>query len=178
MFPKTITAGDTVTFTYLSRLYLPPDDYTLSWAIRGAVALNVTAVEDSGGSYLTTITAAQTATLTPGEYTWQAYLTNSDNERQTIGQGRVTVKPNLFTQTAPYSTITSAEQMLVEVEAAIGAVTEGQAYKIKDREMTRANLSELVTLRDRLRWEIFNEKRQQDIANGLPDPRKVRVRFR
>jgi hypothetical protein len=57
-------------------------------------------------------------------------------------------------------------------------VLEGQAYKIKDREMTRADLPELLKLQDKLKWEVADEKRKEDIANGLPDPSRIKIRFR
>ena len=74
--------------------------------------------------------------------------------------------------------VTEAEQMLAEVKAAILLVLQGQSYRIKDRELTRVDLPELTRLEDRLKWQIANEKRKQAIANGLPDPSRIKIRFR
>lgn len=173
-----ITKGDKISWLTSLPSYLSPSTYTLSWALRGATVLNLTSTQEGDGTFKTEITAAQSGALTVGKYLWQAYATNEDDERTTIGQGRVTVKPNLFTVTAPYATATDAETMLAEVKTAINRVLEGQSYKIKDREMTRADLPELIKLRDKLKWEVANEKRKDDIANGLPDPSRIKIRFR
>jgi hypothetical protein len=77
-----------------------------------------------------------------------------------------------------FSTVTEAEQMLAEVKAAILLVLQGQSYRIKDRELTRVDLPELIKLQDRLKWEVVNEKRKEAIANSLPDPSRIKIRFR
>jgi hypothetical protein len=77
-----------------------------------------------------------------------------------------------------FSEDTEAEELLILVKTAIKLVLQGQAYKIKDREVTRVDLQELIKLEDKLKWQISNEKRKQAIANGLPDPSRIRIRFR
>jgi hypothetical protein len=77
-----------------------------------------------------------------------------------------------------FSEDTEAEELLILVKTAIKLVLQGQAYKIKDREVTRVDLPELIKLEDKLKWQIANEKRKQAIANGLPDPSRIKIRFR
>ena len=77
-----------------------------------------------------------------------------------------------------FSEDTEAEELLILVKTAIKLVLQGQAYKIKDREVTRVDLLELIKLEDKLKWQIANEKRKQAIANGLPDPSRIKIRFR
>ena len=77
-----------------------------------------------------------------------------------------------------FSEDTEAEELLILVKTAIKLVLQGQSYKIKDRELTRVDLPELIKLQDRLKWQIAEEKRKQAIANGLPDPSRIKIRFR
>jgi hypothetical protein len=77
-----------------------------------------------------------------------------------------------------FSEDTEAEELLILVKTAIKLVLQGQSYKIKDRELTRVDLPELIKLEDRLKWQIAEEKRKQAIANGLPDPSRIKIRFR
>jgi hypothetical protein len=77
-----------------------------------------------------------------------------------------------------FSEDTEAEELLILVKTAIKLVLQGQSYKIKDRELTRVDLPELIKLQDRLKWQIAEEKRKQSIANGLPDPSRIKIRFR
>jgi len=77
-----------------------------------------------------------------------------------------------------FSEDTEAEKLLILVKTAIKLVLQGQSYKIKDRELTRVDLPELIKLEDRLKWQIAEEKRKQAIANGLPDPSRIKIRFR
>lgn len=77
-----------------------------------------------------------------------------------------------------FSEDTEAEELLILVKVAIKLVLQGQSYRIKDRELTRVDLPELIKLEDRLKWQIANEKRKQAIANGSPDPSRIKIRFR
>lgn len=77
-----------------------------------------------------------------------------------------------------FSEDTEAEELLILVKTAIKLVLQGQSYKIKDRELTRVDLPELIKLEDRLKWQIAEEKRKQAIANGLPDPSRIKIRFK
>ena len=54
--------------------------------------------------------------------------------------------------------MSDASELLTEVNAAIEAIAVGgQSYKIGTRSLTRANLSELITLRDKLTAETAAE---------------------
>lgn len=67
-----------------------------------------------------------------------------------------------------FSEDTEAEELLILVKTAIKLVLQGQSYKIKDRELTRVDLPELIKLEDRLKWQIAEEKRKQAIAVSIP----------
>ena len=186
--PAQIIIGDTVTWltddlagldplTGLSTTYTN-DLYTLSWALRGAVALSLTAVA-SGTGYRTTITSVQSTTLTAGNYFWQAFVTKTGN-RVTIGSGQSQVVSNLAVGTDAYDGRLEVEKMLDAVTAAIQARLTGGAvlkYQIKGRDLERDPIPDLILLRDRLKVEVSRAKAADKIAQGLGDPRRLFVRF-
>lgn len=187
--PFKIIIGDTVTWnieklqgpdplTGLATTYTN-DVYTLSWALRGAVALNLTAVA-SGTGYRTTITSVQSEALTAGNYFWQAFVTKAGN-RVTIGSGQSQVVSNLAVGTGVYDGRLEIEKMLDAVTAAIQARLTGGAvlkYQIKGRDLERDPIPDLILLRDRLKVEVARAKAADKIAQGLGDPRRLFVRFR
>jgi hypothetical protein len=186
--PAQIIIGDTVTWltddlagldplTGLSTTYTN-DLYTLSWALRGAVALSLTAVA-SGTGYRTTITSVQSTTLTAGNYFWQAFVTKA-GDRVTIGSGQSQVVSNLAVGTDAYDGRLEVEKMLDAVTAAIQARLTGGAvlkYQIKGRDLERDPIPDLILLRDRLKVEVSRAKAADKMAQGLGDPRRLFVRF-
>lgn len=173
--PRTITPGDTVSWRDSFCDYKPPD-YSLSWAIRGASAINLDAIA-TGDEFETTITPAQSGTLVAGSYFFQAYTRYGDN-RITIGSGQITVLANLGALADPYDGSTTAQKMLAAVEEAIQARLSGGAvdsYEIKGRQLNRTPLPDLVKLRDQLKIEVA---REQAAAGLMPDARRLFVKFR
>lgn len=188
--PNQIIAGDTTTWNDAGLRGLDPatgemtnynnDRFTLNWAIRGAVALNLTAAANNSG-YRTTVTSAQSATLTPGLYFWQAFVTDTDNNRVTICSGQLNVVSNLASGVEAYDGRSEIQKMYDAVTAAIKARLEGGAvveYQIKGRDLKRDPIPDLIKLRDRLKVELAREKAAGDICQGLGDPRRLFVRFR
>ena len=76
---------------------------------------------------------------------------------------------------------TFAENMVTALEAAITQLTEANIaeYTLPDgRRVRKQDLPELVRLRDKFRREVQSEQAAAAVASGLPNPRKVVVRFR
>lgn len=114
--PGYLTAGDTVswvdgqTFDNLGRVIGPPD-WSLTYAIRGAVSLDLTAVAESGG-WRTTADGTATIKMPAGTYWWQAAAVRaSDGARYTLGKGELVVFEDLAATAAPATspqTVTAA----------------------------------------------------------------------
>lgn len=148
--PEKIVAGDYVRWTD------PLTEGSLSWAIRGVgVSLNITAtIEDN--NFVTVISSDDSGNLPPGVYSWQAYQT-VDGNRETIDTGRIKVEPN-FLSLNSYDPATEAERLLGQVRTAIQSImTNGQEYKIGEREFTRADLTELREWETRLKFQVYRE---------------------
>lgn len=187
--PSEIIIGDTITWNTERLQGLDPltgllttyanNIYVLSWALRGAVALSLTAVP-SGTGYRTTITSVQSATLISGFYFWQAFVTNGSGNRVTIGSGQTQAIANLALGTNAYDGRLDVEKMLDAVTAAIQARLTGGAvvkYQIKGRDLERDPIPDLIALRDRLRVEVARSRAADKIAQGLGDPRRLFARF-
>lgn len=181
--PSVIVAGDSLTWRDDSTTdnlgnQITSTTHTLTYAIRGAQNLTLT-----GSAYLTgwetTATAAQTITLLGTTYYWQAYATQGAN-RVTLGQGRVEVRKNLSTQSAGAELRTQAQIDLDNVEAAIRAMISNktvQEYSVAGRSIKKMPMSDLIMLRDQLRYQVIQERRQELMQNGQGDPHSLFVRF-
>lgn len=188
--PLKIIIGDTATWKSEDLHGLDPltglpttytsDLYTLSWSLRGAIALNLIAVA-SGTGYKTTINGTNSATLTPGIYFWQAFVTNSNADRVTIGSGQIQALSNLAVGTNPYDGRLEVEKMLDAVNQAIQARLSGGAvkkYEIKGRDLERDPIPDLIALRDKLKVEVARARAADRKAQGMGDPRRLLVRFK
>lgn len=112
-------------------------------------------------------------------YFWQATVTKAA-QVITIGSGRLTVLKNLALSVAGYDGRTQSEIDLAAVQAEIQARISGGAtieYTIGTRRLRKEALSELMALESRLKLLVSKERKAQDLANGLGDPRNVYVRF-
>lgn len=174
--PRNLTAGDTLSWRDSFSDYKPPE-YSLSWAIRGATAINLEAIA-VGEEFETTITPALSSSLASGTYFFQAYTRYSGGSRHTIGSGQITVLANLESAQYAYNGSTTAQKMLAAVEVAIQARLTGGAvdsYEIKGRRLDRTPLPDLVALRSQLKIEV---QREQAAAGLMPDARRLFIRFR
>ena len=186
-FPSEFFAGDTLTWKDAQTKdslgnVIQSSTWTLTYALRGAVNVTLTASADGTG-WQTTASSTQTASLNTGlanvTIYWQAYVTNGSN-RITLGSGQSTCKPNLTLMTAGYDGRTQAQKDLDAVTAEITARLNGGAsieYTIVTRSLKKEPMSSLLQIQNRLKYLVMKEQRAADIANGLGDPRAVFVRF-
>lgn len=169
---------DNPTYDNLGRS-LDSGDWDLTYSIRGATALDLTAVAEGSG-WKTSISAVQSSTLEPGTYYWQAFAVNG-SERITLGAGSFTVEANLFAESDGYDGRTQLQKDYDAINAAIRTMIAGGAvseYTIGNRSLRKMDLSDLIIWRDKLGIEVAREKRAQQMANGLGDPSTVWVRFK
>lgn len=152
------------------------DKYVLTYAIRGNVALNIAAVANGSG-FRTTISSMQSSALIAGLYFWQAYVTDSLNNRVTLCSGQVQAISNLAVGSGAFDGRTTAKKMLDAVEGAILARMQGGAvieYQIKGRDLRRDPLPDLIKFRDQLRMQVAREEGK----TCGKDSRRLFVRFK
>lgn len=177
----THTAGDTLTFL----TELPDYPASSGWSVEhkllprtgSATAITLTSAA-SNDAHRTTASAADTASWTAGTYGWVAYAKKT-GERHTIAQGEIVIKPDPAGGATNLDNRTHAARTLEAIESVIeGRATSSTAeYEIAGRKLKHIPIPELLTLRDRYKAEATCEQSARDVAQGLPDRRRVLVRF-
>lgn len=183
--PEKITQGD-----YISWIDIPTSDnlgnrinssdYTLKYAIRGATSLDIESVTNGDG-WKSEISPAQSAALTAGVYYWQAFVTNGDGKKITLGNGKIEILKGLDLVTGEYDGRSQAKKDLDAVDAAIRSLVSGgavQEYSIGNRSFRKMNLEDLRALQSQLRYEVAKEERAEKMKAGLGDSFNMFVRFK
>lgn len=179
--PVRIVAGDTVKWTKSLADYLPADGWVLSYAFVCATdQLTKDATDNGDGSFLTTLSSADTAGLNIGMYAWQAYVTKS-TERHTVGEGQLEVLAN-FAGTgysSGYDARSSAKKYLDALEARLqGRITADQeSLSIDGISIARIPFIDVVKLYQEFRGLYAAEVAAERRRRGLPANGPVRVRF-
>lgn len=182
---KRLTTGDSASWNDApwidsqAREALTSNDWTLTYQIRGPAQLTLTAQADGTG-WITTITTAQSATLTAGTYIWAAYLSNA-TDRKSIGGGTLLIKADLSQITAPIDARTMARKALDDCEAALASFNSSggkiKRYAIAGRETEFHTLADLMMVRNFWQRKVNNEVTRSTVRNGRGNPRELLVRF-
>lgn len=174
--PSTVNAGDTWRWTRSLDDYPASEGWVLSYTlINGTAKISISATA-SGDDHAVTVSAATSAGYTAGTYDWRARVTKA-GEVYTVGEGRLTVR-NAYAGST-FDARSHARKTLDAIEAVI----EGRAssstleYSIAGRSLKHIPVSDLLALRDRYRAEVKREDAAAAVAAGLPDQRRVYVRF-
>jgi hypothetical protein len=184
---STLTQGDSATWpddpwTLDDGTVADSDLWTLTYALRGPSKLDIVAVPQTDGTpgWQSTVAIADTAGLAPGLYTWSAAIAQT-GQRITIGNGQLTITPDLTQINTAYDGRTPAQIALADCEAAMATfnATGGKVkkYEIAGRTMEFQDLASLMSLHSFWQIKVLNEGTSDSIANGLGNPRNLFVRF-
>ena len=174
--PASLNAGDTLRWSRNLADYPASAGWVLSYTLINAVDKISITGSAAGDSHSILVPAATSAGYTPGSYDWRARVTRA-GEVYTVGQGRITIQPSFGAATLDARS--PARRTLDAIEATL----EGRAssavleYEIGNRRMKYIPNTELLQLRDRYRAEVVREDAAAAVAAGLPDRRRVYVRF-
>lgn len=173
--PDLIVAGDTAKWLRSLDDYPANASWVLSYTLVSAANRYTFTATASGADHLVTVAAATTTSWVPGTYTWRAQVSKA-GEVYTVGSGSLTVRPSFATATDGRS---HARRTLEAIEAVIEgrATSEVSYYMIGGRQLRYIEPAQLLALRDRYRAEVAREDAAQRAAAGLPDKRRVFVRF-
>lgn len=174
--PQTLIAGDTWRWARTLAGYPASSGWSLSYVLINAAAkLTITAQPD-GDSHAVLVPAATTAGYPAGSYAWRARV-SKDGEIYTVGEGRLDIRDAFGGSTL------DARSHARKALDAIEAVLEGRAsssvaeYEIAGRRLKYIPVPELMAMRDKYRAEVAQEDAAASVAAGLPDRRRVLVRF-
>lgn len=174
--PTTANAGDTWRWTRTLADYPASAGWALSYTLINAAAKITINASASGDDHAVTVNAATTAGYAAGIYDWRARVSKA-GEVYTVGEGRITVR-NAFGGST-FDARSHARKTLEAIEAVIEgrASSEVSYYMIGNRQLRYMTPAELLTLRDKYRAEVAREDAAAAVAAGLPDKRRVFVRF-
>lgn len=141
----------------------------------GTVTATVPATEVSG-EYKFTVSAATTASLTPGLHDYAIYVTETaTSQRATAETGQVTALPNL----AATQVATHAQQMVTALEAALLAFAGTDKLKVEfnGQSFERANMAAYRS--DLVFWQsrVIREREQFSAFRGQTSPQSISPRF-
>lgn len=175
--PASVNAGDTIQWTRSISDYPASSGWALSYVLINAAGKISISGSASGADFAVTVAAATSALWTPGTYDWREQVSKA-GEVFTTGSGRITVAPS-FATNATLDSRSAARRALEAIEA----VLEGRAssavaeYEIAGRRVKHIPVSELLVLRDRYAGMVAKEDAAANVAAGLPDRRRIYVRF-
>jgi hypothetical protein len=190
-FPFKHFAGDTLDFQVSVPDYPPSAGWTLVYRLTprftspAQAPIEINASANADGTYQVQASPATTASWVAGAYGWTRWATKGGGAAvQTLAssddQGELQVLANPRTSAAGADSRSHAKKMLELIEAALEAFAPGstvKSYAIGTRTLTKADMPELLVLRDRYRNEVANEDAAARIAAGAPNPRNIGVRF-
>lgn len=166
MVPTHLLAGDTCKFEFSDSRY-PSSEWTLTFILNTASQLAITGVAQADDSFMVTLSAAQTATLTSGLAIY-ALRVSKDGETYTVDAGHIDVKPNPL---YAVGSIIVAQRMIELIETAlVGQLSDGEAIEamsIAGRSLT--NISRTELLKERSYWlqELQSLKNAKNGASGI-----------
>jgi len=186
--PDTLQAGDTWAWDATVDDY-PSAEWTLKFVLhlRGSAStidINAAAAAEGGNNYDVTVPANLTADYAPGAYDWMAFVekgAGATRERYTVSGvgGTVRIVPDLETATTTTDTRTHARKMLELIESSLLASAPNShiiALTI-DGKSVQYKREDLLLMRNKYKWEVYNEKRVDMLAQGLDPGGRINIRF-
>lgn len=159
----------------------PPASFSAEYVARitaGGSSEIIMPATEAGGTYLFTVSSADSADFTAGYYHWQLEVT------ETATGNRLVVDRGAFTAIVDLDVNNSDPRTHAEIMVAkIQSILEGKAdsdvssYSIAGRSLSKMTFDELMTARDNYRRELQQEIVKERIKRGKSSGSTVKVRF-
>jgi hypothetical protein len=171
-----LIAGDTAKWLKTLPDYPANESWVLSYTLINAATKITFAATASGADHLVNVAATTTTAWAAGQYAWRSQVSKA-GEVYTIASGSITVEASFAS--ASLDARSFARTALDNIEAYLKNANNLTAamYEIGGRRLQRISVPDLMTLRDRYKAEVKREDAASAVAQGLPDPRRVYVRF-
>jgi len=172
--PSQAECGDTVIFSEQFADY-PVADWTNAFLlVLGNGTPVSTASTTSGATFLTTLSAAVTAALPPGVYSY-AHHVSSGGQRVTAKVGKITFLPNLaVAQTASFA---AAQVALLKVVLAEFGATSRASVSFNGQSFSRANVGDYQKQLVYFQAVVIQEQRAVDAARGVSTGGRIANKF-
>lgn len=177
--PDIIYAGDTLKFTKRISSDYPPATWTLSYRlVKDGELISITASDNGDGTFLVNVAPAITDDWEPGDYDWQATVTDG-TDRYTVGQGRFQVRVDFAQQESGYDPRSVVKRTLDQIEETLldQSAKNVQSYSVGDRALSKMTITELLELREKYRAWYQQELNAARIEQGLGTKTRVLTRF-
>jgi hypothetical protein len=173
--PTALIAGDTAKWLKTLTDYPASEGWTLSYSLVSAANRINFSASASGDLYLVAVPAATTSVWVSGSYEWRAQVSKS-GEVFTVATGSILVQPSFGSAVDNRS---HARKALTNIEAYLenAGNLSAASYEIAGRKLQRINLPELLAMRDKYKGEVAREEAAANVGRGLPDRRRIMVRF-
>jgi len=147
----------------------PASTWTLKYWFKrmgGTDKFSITATA-SGSKHVVDVAAATSQAYVADDYTWVA-IVSAGSDSYEVDRGTVKLLPR-YDQDVALDDRTHAKKMLEAIETALEAFASGstiKSYTIGSRQMTKADVPELITLRDKYKAEVFRDQLAENARNG------------
>ncbi len=174
--PVSLLAGDTAKWLITLADYSAADGWVLTYTLANAANRITFAASASGSDFLVNVPAATTVGWAAGSYSWRSQVSKS-GEVFTVATGTITVAPSFG---AAVDARSHARKTLAAVEAYLEDANNltAASYQIAGRQLSRLSIPDLLALRSRYQMEVAREDAAALVGRGLPDNRRVLVRFK
>lgn len=173
--PSQLIAGDTAKWLKTLADYSAADGWTLTYTLVNASTKITFDAMASGSDFMVSVPATTTTGWSAGDYSWRSQVSR-DGEVYTVARGSVTVQPAFG---AAVDARSFARVALANIESYLKDANNLAAarYQIAGRELHKIPRGELLKERDKWKAEVAREDAATNLAAGLPDRRRVMVRF-
>lgn len=174
--PAQLIAGDSAKWLKSLPDYLPLDGWQLAYTLVNADTTISFSASGQDDAHLVNVAPTVTAEWAAGMYAWRASVSKTD-ETHTVASGTVTIAP-AFGATA-LEARSFARKALANIEAYLVNPQNltAASYSIAGRNLSRIGIPDLLKLRDRYIFEVSREDAADRVSRGLPDKRRIFVRF-
>lgn len=183
MEPKTIQAGDSITWTVTEPDYLPVDGWELTYSLVNQQRhIAISSIDNGLGGFEVANAAAVTRLWAPGVYDYRRYV-SLGVDRFTTKSGSIEILTDLAVQLSGFDSGTDAQKYLASLKAARQRLA-GNAHRVtvssegtSGRSRSYKNLDELDTAIRRAERDVIVEERARRAKAGLGHSGNIRVRL-
>ena len=181
---STLVAGDSLRFSTAAADYPPAAGWAMHYRMVPSAGAgtpfeisSTTPDPADPTAFLFTATATTTTAWAAGDYTWVSWVAQGA-DRYTLQTGAIKVLPNPATATA-LDLRSTAAKALAAIDAYLADANNltAASYTIAGRSLNRYTRAELIAERSKWQAEVARENAAARVAAGLPDNRRIYVRW-